>query len=302
MPTIRQIAQDPHNTLKDLEKELGSEPGALLEDMARLAGTGDGWKNHLPYLIAESYYEDEAARAQYQGHVDACEYCKTLLQTLHPSDPQARDFAEQATAAQRTVQGGSARRSVPAYSIPFAVAASIALTAIAVPALQQAGTLRSSVRGKQLVVNSLRMEPSALMRLERSDKPVERFRAAQYYFAVEQPQLAYRQIGQGLQLAGFNESDTSKITTAADIPSDKSAATISNAAQRLPNLEAAAATKDPTDYLEVAEAQAKLGLHNEALKSIQKYLKARNIDPQTLAEFSDVALATPSAAVDVATR
>lgn len=292
MSNIRQIARDPHKALKDLEKELGIEPGSLLRDMDQLAGKGDDWKNHLPYLVAESYYEDDVARAQYEGHVNSCEYCKALLQTLHPSDPQVRDFAEQATAVLRQEEKRARRGYLPAYSVPLAAAASIVLTIAAVLLLQRAD-VTSLASERQRVVNELRLHPSKLVELQTSNNPAERFHAARYYFAVEQPQLAYRQIGEGLELAGLDAIDTQRITTAADIPRDDSAApTLALAAQRLTTLKSSvSADREPVQLLELAVAQAKLGFHDQSLKSLRKYLETRNVDPQLLAEFPKTTLA-----------
>jgi hypothetical protein len=292
MVSIRQIAQDPHKALRNLEKELGVEPDALLRDMARLAGKGDNWKSHLPYLIAECYYEDEAARAEYQGHVDSCEYCKALLQTLHPSDPQVRDFAEQATAVlkreqERALSGYLRWQTVSAMVVVFMVG-----TGIAVPVLQGYDVLPVPAPEKQFVVNELRLQPGKLVELENSNIPTERYRAARYYFAVEQPQLAYRQIGEGLELAGLGANDAKTITTAADVPHDSSAGnTLALAAQRVASIKSSAVQREPAQLLELAVAQAKLGYYPQSLKSIRKYLEARNVDPRLLTEFSETALA-----------
>jgi len=290
MTKMRQIAHDPRKVLKGLEKELGVEPGALLRDMDRLAGRGDDWKMHLPYLIAESYYEDEAAQAQYQGHVDSCEYCKTLLETLHPSDPQVGDFAEQAAAILKQDQDRTRNGLLP-WVLPTAVAASITAAAFGILLLQRYDVLPVPAPERQFVVNQLRLQPSKLVELENSKNPTERYRAAQYYFAVEQPQVAYQQIGKGLELAGISANVTNRITTAADIPHDSSAApTLTLAAQRIATLKSGATDREPTQLLDLAVAQAKLGLHEQSLKSIRKYLEAKNADPQVLADFSETAL------------
>jgi len=295
MTSIRQIAENPRKALTDLEKELGAKPGALLGHMDQLAGKGDDWRTHLPYGIAASYYEDESARVQYQSHVDGCEYCKTLLQTLHPSDFQARDFAHKA----KRLHQPAMRRSLPAYWVPLAAAASVAVSFVAIPQLQRGGYLPSAVRETQLVVKNLSLEPSALSKLETSLDPTERYRAARYYFAMEQPQLAYRQIGEGLELSGLGATDAMKITTAADLPREQSAPALAQAARRLDALKAAPSNGDPAHYLEVATTEAKLGMHEQSLKSIQKYLEAKKADPAIVAKFSESALANSATLVAV---
>src|SRR5688572_24057912 len=96
MTTIKQIAQDPRNALRELEIRLGAEPGDLLKDMERLSPPGEEWGKHLPYRMATSYYDDEKAQTLYQPHVDECDYCKTLLETLHPTSLDATEFASKA--------------------------------------------------------------------------------------------------------------------------------------------------------------------------------------------------------------
>ncbi|HTF43975.1 MAG TPA: hypothetical protein VK641_08760 [Terriglobales bacterium] len=50
--TIKQIARDPRQALRDLEIHLGCDPGDLLKDMERLSPPGEEWSGHLPYLLA----------------------------------------------------------------------------------------------------------------------------------------------------------------------------------------------------------------------------------------------------------
>jgi hypothetical protein len=83
MTKMRHIAQDPHEALKDLEKELGAKPGELLEEMDAVGAPGDDWSQHLPFRAAVSYYDDRKVEAQYKEHVEECHYCQSLLETLH---------------------------------------------------------------------------------------------------------------------------------------------------------------------------------------------------------------------------
>jgi hypothetical protein len=281
MPGMKDIAEDPRKALKALENELGSKDGSLLNEMRLLMGDGGGWENHLPYIVAESYYEDEKARNAYQSHVDSCEYCKTLLQTIHPSDAKITSFAKEATAQ----VGDPWRRFVPAYSVPLAAVASVALTVGAVLGLQLYNVIPFPGADTQFAVNDVRRQVSRLAELEASNNPTSRYRAAQAYFAIEQPQQAYRQIGEGLQLAGLNAIEARKITTAADLPRDGSAETLVQAAAHVANLKTDAADREPTRLLELAMAQAKLGFHKQSLESINKYLELKNLDPKLRAEF-----------------
>lgn len=125
MTTLRQIAQDPGKALKELEIQLGANPGDLLKDMERLSPPGEDWSKHLPYRRAVSYYEDDQARTSYQPHVDGCEYCKTLLETLHPTTLEAAEFASKAKRMHTTT-----RRGWGAEAAPFALAAGVVMCVV----------------------------------------------------------------------------------------------------------------------------------------------------------------------------
>lgn len=290
MVTINRILDNPRKSLTDLEKELGAEPGQLLREMRELADEQGDWRDHLPSSLAAGYFDDPSAQRLYGAHVDTCSQCQSLLDTVHPTDVEAQLFVNHARRTQPETQ------APPQWSAHLLTgAASMLVTAFAclfvIPQWRHKGL---DDKLAERVVIELRQRPDELARLEGSDQPLDRYAAAKYYFAMDKPQLAFQQIGQGLQLAGVHPVDAQKITTAADVPASKSvAADIAKTAQSLPHLKASAHSSDPADYLEVAEAQAKLGLNQEALVSIQRYLKARKVDPKTLADFSNVALVEP---------
>jgi hypothetical protein len=310
MTSLSEIARDPHKALKNLEKSLGVGEGTLMREMQQLADEIGDWTQHIPYTLAAGYYDDGKVRERYQPHVDGCAYCQRLLESLHPTDLQAAAFVRDATRANRREPS----RFWRGRSFPIAVVVSTLATAFAslffVPQLQSAGVIKTPgdassrmasiimidhpVPTRIVLADELRKRPNRLSELELSNRPAERFLAAKYYFAADKPELAYQQIGEGLELAGLQPDDAQKITSVADLPSDKTAAAdIANAAQQLPHLQANAQPGDPTDFLQVARAQAKLGLHRDALASIQRYLQTQHVDPKTLADFSSVATPKP---------
>jgi hypothetical protein len=125
MPTLRELSLDPRKALTDLEKSLGAQPGDLLRDMENLAPPGEEWGRHLSYKAAIAYYEDEPIRSANQAHVDRCEYCKALLDSLHPTALDAASFAREA--------GRLYSKSKPQLHVkaaPYALAASVILCAI----------------------------------------------------------------------------------------------------------------------------------------------------------------------------
>ena len=293
MVTIRQIAEAPRKSLIDLEKELGVEPGTILQEMAGLAEQAGDWSQHVPFDAAVAYNEDPAVHGQYQSHVDGCGYCKRMLETLHPSKLESEIFARRAA----QVQPRKRRRMVPAYWVPTTGIATAAVGVVLTWFTFSNRTIFAGYTGHSdhdtpALTHELRTQPEILIQLERSKDPAERYEAARVYFAADKPDLAWRQVGAGLALSGsVDAGDAEKITTAAYVPTHESADALSAAARRLHSIDAEMdktdqEEKDPTVYLERAEVQAKLGFNREALKSLQQYLKAAKVDPKTLTDFS----------------
>lgn len=190
-------------------------------------------------------------------------------------------------------------RSVSAYWVALAIAASVAASVVAIPHLQQAGYLLFALPDKQLIAQTLSVEPGALAMLEASTDPTARYRAAKYYFAMKQPQLAYRQTGEGLELSGLGVNGAKKITPAADLPREQPAPARAQAARRLEALKATSPNDAPAHDLEVATTEAKLGMHEPSLKPVQQHLQAKKTDPVIVAKFSEIALEKPSKLVAV---
>jgi len=312
MTSISEIARDPHKALKSLEKDLGVREGTLMREMQELADEIGDWTQHIPYTLAAGYYDEPATRERYQTHVDGCDYCQHLLESLHPSDLQATEFARSAACATPSTRG----RRRASLSLPFAMVASALIAAVAsffaIPKLQTRGILPGAATARPLLAASsapdpnranirllaaaLLDQPNRLIDLQDSTEPAERFLAAKYYFAANKPKLAYQELGEGLKLAGVQPVDAQKIKTVEDLPSDKSAAAedLARALQQLPHSHSKAPGESSTDFLQIAQAQARLGLHEEALASIERYLKTqRDIDPKIVTEFSSIALSKP---------
>jgi hypothetical protein len=85
MPTLRQIARDPRKALSELEKKLGAEPGALLQEMSAMGKPTEEWGSHLPYDVARAYCDDAQTGVAFEEHVNGCTYCRTLVETLNPT-------------------------------------------------------------------------------------------------------------------------------------------------------------------------------------------------------------------------
>jgi hypothetical protein len=67
--------------------------------MENLAPPGEPWGRHLSYKAATSYYDYDQVRWSNEGHVDRCDYCKSLLDSLHSTSVDAISFAREAGAA-----------------------------------------------------------------------------------------------------------------------------------------------------------------------------------------------------------
>lgn len=309
MTSISEIARDPRKALKDLEKDLEKEEGTLMRDMQRMADEIGDWTQHIPYTLAAGYYESVTTRERYQPHVDECAYCQQLLESLHPTDLQTTEFTKSAV---RAASPGTRSRSTPsgALKIVASVLITFAASLLIVPQLEKTGLLHGHTARPVLTASSipypsdlanisflseaLKQEPNRLVELQLSHEPKERFLAAKYYFAANKPELAYQELGEGLQLAG-HPVEAVQVTTVSNLPSDKHAAAVdlTKAVQQLPQLQATAQPGAPSEYLEIAQAQARLGLHDQALISIERYLQAQHVDPKTLADFATVALEKP---------
>ncbi len=54
----------------------------ILAEMDMLAKDAGDWRTHLPYEAALHFNEQTRIREAYQSHVDNCEYCQRLIETL----------------------------------------------------------------------------------------------------------------------------------------------------------------------------------------------------------------------------
>jgi hypothetical protein len=282
MPTPKEITQDPRLALRRLELSLGAKEGQLRAEMQAL--TAGDWREHLPYSVAETYFEDAALQVEYAGHVDSCAYCKTMLDAIHPTNEQVALFSEEASASIPPPRSPNVR----ALWIALPLAASIAL--IAFMSVRFHSAQMQSAPQRQALMAALRAHPETLLQLESSDQPAARFQAAKYYFALEQPQIAYRQIGEALSLSGLPAEEVAAISHAADVPRANPGAAIENAASVLNAPGSTDAVPKSDSYLTKAQSQARLGLHAEALSSIQSYLEARDTDPKVVSEYSKAAI------------
>lgn len=81
------------------------EEGVMLSDMEALADVAGDWKDHLPYEAALCFGADEKIRDRFGEHVDQCDYCAQLIDTIKPGEQLITDFEEivRETMSDRTI-------------------------------------------------------------------------------------------------------------------------------------------------------------------------------------------------------
>jgi len=131
MSTSVPMAPVACKALSDLEKELQSISPLSDVDLDRIPEDPMGEQEHLPCWAAASYLDDPKLQSQYQGHVDACDFCQAILDNLEPPDTVVRQLANEAT---RLAAAGKRRRR---SALPFAIAASILTAALTYIGIQR---------------------------------------------------------------------------------------------------------------------------------------------------------------------
>ena len=109
----------------DLE---GFDPTALtdadlkiLSRMEELADTSGDWAEHLPYEATLNYFVADSPVVAFKEHVDSCEYCQQLVETLNPSDAvlsELHQIAAEAVSKMPTQPIGTQDENVKAEILP----------------------------------------------------------------------------------------------------------------------------------------------------------------------------------------
>jgi hypothetical protein len=288
MATVKRIDRRSGDPLRRLEESLGATKEQLLEEMGFLAESQEDWESHLPYSVAARYFNDVGLQEQYSPHVDSCAYCQQLLDAVNPPIEQIEQFSREAAAGEAGGNRNSGGASTSKWRyIPLAASVVLAVCSVAFFGFAQ----KSDEKTRLSLVNELRQNPGELSRLETSADPNERFRAAQWYFELQQPRLAYSQVADGLAMAGVSATDVEGVAKTAEASTASSSKSVQDAVSRLAAIKQQGLSKNAAEYLEMAQLQAQLGMHRPALQSIQAYLKARDTDPKVIAEYSRAVMA-----------
>ena len=133
----------------DLE---GFDPTALtdadqriLSRMEELADTAGDWAEHLPFEAALNYFVTDSPTAAFEEHVDSCEYCQQLVETLGPSDAVLRELhqiAAEAVSKTSAQPKGMGDRKPEAETQPVAAVAVAAVARVAGLTPREAKMLR----------------------------------------------------------------------------------------------------------------------------------------------------------------
>lgn len=252
---------------------ISEEEASMLIDMEAIADATGDWADHLPFEAALRYHESEEISRRWSAHVDECDYCARLIDSIKPRTQLIEDFEE---VLRETLKGASADQNadLPATQTPavpsranWSTAASI--VAFALGALLMNGAQRLQPDPNAALISALVKNPNKLSALELSERPIDQFQAASIYLATEHPYAAYDRIGRGLALANVDDSIVREIATAPAL-SEKPTLLLPVAATKL--------NDNISNPLMNARWHAQLGQHDEAIEWIALYLREQGVD------------------------
>lgn len=263
---------------------------AALAEMAELNAAAGDWKEHLPYQASISYFDDDSVRHRFEAHVDGCDFCQRLLDTLNPSNRVLGELHQAAIETYGRDAGVAVTGHEPQRRV-WTVAASLAVVSLVTgfflggkspiwSETSESGTV-------SITVPSDRSQPFAfenIATLEVSPKVEDQFLAARLYFENNLDALAYRRIGDGLAYAGADASLVQAVSEAPDargLNAEKLREAQITLAQLLEEKQS-----QREDYVKVIEASTALGLRQPALAAIDRYLRVDE-DGQEIANIFD---------------
>jgi hypothetical protein len=252
---------------------------ALLADMEALANEAGDWRDHLPYEVALDYHEKPKIQAIYKPHVDSCIYCQRLIDTLHPSDRVLRDLQSiRVRAAEVPISAKPACGGFGSwFGNPLPMAASLFVGIFA------GLTGLYLIKGATLV--EFADDPIGLVQMERSQAPLEKFKAARIYLAAENPEIAYQRIVEGFRLAQLNSEVLRTVSSASKLSSVDSKS-YDESEKELQQIQARVDLLGDEDMLRIVQLQAQLGRHEQALESLRIYLESSHTTSYVANDFS----------------
>jgi len=233
----------------------------LVAGMAELAEQYPDWREHVPHDVALRFGEIKAYQEQYSEHVDACGLCQGLIQSF---DPPVNLLDELLNEVKSATPDTAPAETVddPDKKVTVAIEALVRKLLGPGQPFDHLPGLAGFATGYFTVLQPELLE--LLNSAEHAENPLDRFGIANLYLKYRRPELAYRAIGQGLEMCGLEHSLAVRICDAPSIsdPSTEYLIGISN--------EFISMRPDQVDPLHAVEICAKYGDHFAAIKQIDR--------------------------------
>lgn len=279
MVDINRLADDSSKVIQEIAESYDFNVTDALEEMSTLANESDDWRKHLPYQAAISYFDDNLVRIKFIGHVDSCNYCQALLDSLHAPNESFSAF-KQKIKDDALFEPVSNQTSANWHWLKHPIAAAFTIIAafivipITLDSFNPSLDIISNLENKSetaRIINLLANDHQILTKLENLDDPSSKFQAARFYLAADQYNTAYKLIGEGLEQSGIDKETVDMISYAAKINTADSSRALENAAMELHDLSKKSRLSSE-ETLRMSTLQARLGLHENALKNLTIYL------------------------------
>ena len=273
------------------EYDLSSEDfqQEFLAGVEALAEEEGDWRDHIPYDAVMEYYENDSVRSSYENHVNECAYCQELIESLRPSDRLLGELHAVVAEKRRKETLEQDQNLVQNDGPKFRVAA-VVLVAV------MAGLFGWLVRGEiggafndvsvatQDAIVNLPDDLSKIANLESSLDPVDRFAAARYYVAADQPHLAYQRVAEGFELTGMDTSFVSLISDAPNLE-DGNLVSLWTISRELDSLNEKESISEK-ELLRLIQLKARIGEHKGAFLFLEQYLKDVGVEPVIIESYS----------------
>jgi len=268
------------------DQEAGLDKEAILADMDAIADEVGDWKDHIPYEAAIDFYSDDAVREMYSDHLDGCQFCKEMLETLNPSEKILGNLHR--VREVETVWSQPRKAHLWAWSM----SPSVAIAASAVLALFAGMFFGNPFEDwmpdeTRFVVESIGTDRGALGQNSPPKSVENYFAAARFSLDNGSERLAYAQMASGFDIAGLDEQFVNAVNIGPAFAGDfHSRADVMNALAELGEKPTVA----PDDVLDAIRLYASIGNDRGAIESIAQYLELYADQPRTLAAFETLVL------------
>jgi len=273
--------------------EIDIDDAAILARMKELSDIAGDWGDHLPYDVALNYFDNDVLKREYGPHIQECEYCRVLLDAMHPSNDMAVQFERDALNSTPPHLGLVPRlRTKLRVSGFFQAGFGAGLAAVLFFAVLPVGNILKLENQNETAssVERLALLRDVLQDSEQVHSPTQRsLHLARYNFVRGDQMAAYSRLADALAEAGVQEY----LVDALDRPRIMEANT-SMALFHLETLfdETQESIKNesnaPESYLRLAAAQSMVGQNASALAAIQRFMEVRDGNSEFLQIFIEM--------------